>query len=142
MGFAKVVQFDYRESENSWICGNVTLFLEKQERPKMTVVELIELAKKQSGMSLGQMADELGIRQDRITEWKKGQFNPDAGVLAYFADKAGLNVAETVMEIERTLDPRFAPIWEKALGNFRAALAASHATTQHTINTTTEMVKL
>lgn len=94
----------------------------------MNVAELIDLAKKRSGMTLGQMATELEIRQDRITEWKKGQFKPEAGVLAYFADKAGLDVAETVMEVEQTLDPRFSHIWAKALGNLRAAGMAATVT--------------
>lgn len=93
----------------------------------MTVAELIELAKQNSGMTLGHMATELGIRQDRITEWKKGKFRPNAGELAYFADKAGLDVAETVMDVERSFDPRFAAIWERALGNLRAAAAAAAA---------------
>ena len=121
MGSCKVLQFvltKYRKFPN---CRKYTIFMEKQ---KMTIAELIALAKKQSGMSLGAMAQELNIRQARISEWKKGQFKPDAGELAYFAEKAGLNVAETVMEIERELDPRFAPIWERALGNLRAAMAA------------------
>lgn len=94
----------------------------------MQTIDLINLAKKHSGMTLGQMAKDLGIAQDRITEWKKGEFAPSAGVLAYFAEKAGLNVAETVMEVERTLDPRFAQIWERALGNLHAATLAATPT--------------
>lgn len=94
----------------------------------MNVAELIELAKKTSGMTLGQMAAELQIRQDRITEWKKGQFKPAAGEIAYFAEKAGLPVLETVAEIEEVIDPRFSHIWAKALGNLRAAGIAATVT--------------
>lgn len=92
----------------------------------MNTLQLIELAKKNSGLSLGQMAKELGIQQTRISEWKKGLFKPEAGELAYFAEKAGLPILETVAEIEEQFDPRFAHIWAKALGNLRAAgIAAS-----------------
>lgn len=87
----------------------------------MTLHELIDLAKKNSGMSLGDLAKEMGISQGRISEWKKADHRPSPGVIAFFAEKAGLNVAETVMEVEKTLDPRFSQIWERALGNLRAA---------------------
>ena len=111
----------------------------------MKASELIELAKKVSGMSLGTMATEMGVSQARISEWKSGEFQPSAGVLAYFAEKAGLNVAETVMEIERGIDPRFAPIWDRALGNLRAAMAAyptpMTSTTQSMIKAARGVVK-
>lgn len=93
----------------------------------MQVSELINRAKQASGLSLGEMANELNVHQNRITEWKKGTRRPDAGEIAYFAEKAGLDVAETVMDVERSFDPRFAAIWERALGNLRAAAAAAAA---------------
>lgn len=91
----------------------------------MKTNELIEAAKKHSKLTFGQMAKELAVSQDRITEWKKGTFQPSAGVLAYFAEKAGLPVLETVAEIEEQFDPRFSHIWAKALGNLRAAGVAA-----------------
>lgn len=91
----------------------------------MNTSALIDLAKKHSGMTLGEMAKELGIRQERISEWKKGTFKPEAGELAYFAEKAELPILETVAEIEEQFDPRFAHIWAKALGNLRAAGVAA-----------------
>ncbi len=94
----------------------------------MQISELIESAKKSSGLSLGQMANDLGIRQARITEWKKGQFEPKAGVIAYFAKKAGLNVLETIVKIEIELDPRFTEIWQEALVKMNAAKVAADAT--------------
>lgn len=96
----------------------------------MTISELIDLAKRNSGLRLGEMAEELQIHQTRISEWKKGSRKPEAGELAYFAEKAGLNIAETVMEIEREIDPRFADLWGRALGNLHAASLAATPTTE------------
>jgi len=87
----------------------------------MNVKQLIDLAKKNSGMSLGAMAEELGVQQSRISEWKSEIRTPDTGEIAYFADKAGIDVARTVMDLQRTVDPRFTEIWERALGNLHAA---------------------
>lgn len=36
----------------------------------MDVKQLIEIAKKNSGMSLGAMAEDLGVGQARISQWK------------------------------------------------------------------------
>ena len=111
----------------------------------MDTKTLIDLAKKNSGMSLGDMAKELGYHQAKITEWKKGTFEPSAGVLAYFAEKAGLPVLETVAQIEEQFDPRFAHIWAKALGNLRAAGVAATVTliplTSSVIDAVTTVVK-
>lgn len=90
----------------------------------MNIKDLIDLAKKSSGLSLGQMAKEMQIDQTRLSDWKAGRRKPDAGELAYFAEKAGLDVVQTVMAIEQAIDPRFAPVWERALGNLKAASAA------------------
>lgn len=91
----------------------------------MNITDLINLAKKNSGMSLGQLANELSVRQARLSEWKSGERKPDANEIAFFADKAGLPVLETVAEIEEQFDPRFSHIWAKALGNLRAAGVAA-----------------
>src|SRR3990167_9528647 len=125
-GSLRVVQFVYRYTGNLPVFREYISFL--PEKREMQIATLIDMAKKRSGMTLGEMAAEIGISQNRITEWKKGQHQPPAGVLAFFAEKAGLNVAETVMEVEKTLDPRFSQIWERALGNLRAAGIAATVT--------------
>lgn len=107
----------------------------------MRMLELIDLAKKTSGISLGQMATELEVHQNRISEWKAGKRKPDAAEIAYFAEKAGLDVAMTLMEVQKTLEPRFSEMWERALGNLRAAAAAAAAagmTPGHSIYSTTK----
>jgi DNA-binding XRE family transcriptional regulator len=94
----------------------------------MKLDALIDQAKKKSGLTYGEMAAALGVRQDRITEWKSGKHQPRAGTIAYFADLAGLPVLETVAVIEGQFDERLAPIWKRALGNFRAVQAAAGLT--------------
>lgn len=91
----------------------------------MDVKTLIDLAKDRSGLTLGQLAAELGKNQNRISEWRTGKATPDVNELAYFADKAGLPVLETVAELEASLSTRYAPIWQAALGKLRAAGVAA-----------------
>jgi hypothetical protein len=91
----------------------------------MNIRELIDLAVQKSGQPQNEMAIELKVKPARLSEWKSEERKPDAGEIAYFAEKAGLDVAETVMEVERNLDPRFKEIWERALGNLRAATLAA-----------------
>lgn len=102
----------------------------------MNIRELIDLAKERSGMTLGQLADDLGKNQNRISEWRVGKATPDAGTIAYFANKAGLPVFETVAEIEAQLDKRHAPIWQAALGKLRAAGVAATVTLGLVISST------
>jgi transcriptional regulator with XRE-family HTH domain len=85
----------------------------------MQIRELIESAKKNSGQSLGELAEELGVRQARISEWKKGLYRPDNSELAFFARKARLSVFETLAEIETELNPRFADLWKQAVSEIR-----------------------
>lgn len=86
---------------------------------KITVVSLIDAAKEKSGQSLGDLARELDRNQTRISEWRKGTAKPDANELAFFADKAGLPIIQTVAEIEADLHPRYASIWSKAVSEMR-----------------------
>lgn len=83
----------------------------------MNIKELIDQAKLTSGMTFGDMSKEIGVLQSRISEWRRGKFTPNAGVLAYFAEKAGLPVLETVAEMVSQQDPRFREIWARALVN-------------------------
>lgn len=91
----------------------------------LSVRTLIDLASEKSGQSLGELASELGRHQSRLSEWKKGTAKPDANEIAFFAEKAGLPVFETVAEIEAQLDARYASIWQRALGKLKAAGVAA-----------------
>jgi|GEM_PF-3042278 len=94
----------------------------------MDVRDLIDQAKAVSGLTLGQMAAEMHIAQSKFTAWKKGEYNPGPGEIAYLAEKAGLPVLETVAEIEASFNEHFAPIWQAALGKLRAAGVAATVT--------------
>jgi transcriptional regulator with XRE-family HTH domain len=79
---------------------------------------LLDRAKEQSKKSFGDLAKELGRNQTRISEWRSGQRKPDAGELAFFAEKAGfrgLEIFEAVAEIESQLRPEYAEVWQRAL---------------------------
>ena len=86
---------------------------------KITVTSLIDAAKEKSGQSLGDLARELDRSQGRISEWRTGKTKPDANEIAFFADKAGLPVIETVAELEAELYPRYAYLWKKAVSDLR-----------------------
>lgn len=86
---------------------------------KITVVSLIDAAKEHSGQSLGELATELERSQGRISEWRKGTAKPDANEIAFFADKAGLPIIETVAEIEADLYPQYASLWKRAVSELR-----------------------
>jgi transcriptional regulator with XRE-family HTH domain len=94
----------------------------------MNIKELIETAVKRTGKKQGEFAKELGIQPARISDWKNGKWQPNASEIAYFAEQAGLPVLATVAEIEEQFDPRFAQIWERALGNLHAATLAATPT--------------
>lgn len=84
----------------------------------MQLNELIDKAARQSAKSQAQIACELGIKPARISEWKSGVRKPDAGEIAYFAEKAGfqgIEIFETVAEIEAQLRPEFAEVWQRAV---------------------------
>ncbi len=102
----------------------------------MNVRDLIDLAKTNSGMTLGQLAAEMQMAQSKFTAWKKGEYNPSPSEIAYLAEKAGLPVLETVAEIESSLSGRYAPIWQAALGKLRAAGVAATVTFSLAISST------
>jgi hypothetical protein len=56
------------------------------------------------------------------------KWEPNASEIAYFTEQAGLPVLKTVAEIEEKFDPRFAQIWERALGSLHAATLAATPT--------------
>lgn len=86
---------------------------------KITVTLLIDAAKEKSGQSLGDLARELERNRTRISEWRTGKAKPDANEIAFFADKAGLPVIETVAELEAELYPQYASIWKRAVSELR-----------------------
>lgn len=85
----------------------------------MKLAELIDAASKHSRQSQLQIAGELGIKPARISEWKSGVRTPDANEIAFFADKAGLPVIQTVAEIEAELYPQYASLWKRAVSELR-----------------------
>jgi transcriptional regulator with XRE-family HTH domain len=72
---------------------------------------LIDRAKRESGLTLGQMAKEMHKSQTRFSEWLAGKAEPGADEIAYLADKANLPIIETV----QALRPTWSTVWGKAL---------------------------
>lgn len=83
---------------------------------------LIEKAKSESGMNFGEMAADMGVAQARISEWRVGKSAPGTDEIAYFADKAGLPILETVI----ALTPRFKETWRHALASAVKSLFCSN----------------
>lgn len=71
---------------------------------------LIDRAKRVSGLSYGEMAEQLGKSRARISEWISGKAEPSTDEIAYLAEKAGLPIIKTVA----ALKPAFAPLWLRA----------------------------
>lgn len=74
---------------------------------------LINKAKVESGMTYGQMAEEMHIKQARISEWIKAKASPTTDQIAYLATKARLPIIETVV----ALKPEWAHVWKNALSS-------------------------
>jgi transcriptional regulator with XRE-family HTH domain len=85
----------------------------------MRILELINRAKTESGMKLGDMANELHVTPSTITAWKKGDYKPSASEIAYLAEKARLSVLETLAEIETEQRPDLAAVWKRAVSQLR-----------------------
>ncbi|MDO8699125.1 MAG: helix-turn-helix transcriptional regulator [Rhodoferax sp.] len=85
----------------------------------MFIYELIDKAKKTSGLNLGKMASEMHIPQSKFTAWKKGEYKPSASEIAYLAEKAQLSVLETLADIEAQLRPELADVWKRAVRQLR-----------------------
>lgn len=81
----------------------------------MQIRTLIDQAKTNSRLTLGEMAQDLQTRPSRISELKSGKWRPEAYEIAYFADKAGLSVFQALAEIEAELHPEMAHLWQKAV---------------------------
>src|SRR6185312_694893 len=63
--------------------------------------------------SYKEMATDLGISQSRISQWKNGQYWPGASEIAYFAIEAGLDVMETIAQIESEKKPTLSNVWKR-----------------------------
>jgi len=72
---------------------------------------LIAKAKQESGMTYGQMAEEMHRSRTRISEWLTAKAEPTTDDIAYLADKAQLPIIETVA----ALKPEWAHVWKKAV---------------------------
>ena len=100
-----------------YVLRNVTPNYGKRKGLEMNVKELIDAAVKNSGTGQSELAKELDLAPARISELKSGKRKADASEIAFFAEKAGLPVLQTVAQIQGGFDPRFAPIWARALGS-------------------------
>ncbi len=105
-----------------WECYVPTWYMSRGLR--MDIVELIERAKKAAGSQLA-VAEKIGRPHSRISEWKAGRRKPDAADIMLLAETAELPPLETLAEIECQLDGERASVWERALGNLRAAGVAA-----------------
>jgi ribosome-binding protein aMBF1 (putative translation factor) len=85
----------------------------------MNIQELVDAAVKNSGTAQADLAKELDLAPARISEIKSGKRKTDTNEMAFFADKAGLAVMETIAQIEAELNPRYAMIWKKAVSQLR-----------------------
>ena len=90
----------------------------------MDLPELLDAAKRRKG-SLKEIAADLGMHANRLSDWRAGRLKPSASEIAYLAECAGLPILETVADIESQLDSQHSGIWKRALGNLRAAGVAA-----------------
>ena len=79
---------------------------------------LIDVAKRKSGLTFGQLAEEMHVHQPRLNEWRNHKGSPSSDQIAYMASKAGLPIIETV----KALRPEWAHVWEKAKSETSDAL--------------------
>lgn len=76
---------------------------------------LIAKAKQESGLTFGQMAEEMHRSRTRISEWLSAKAEPTSDDIAYLADKARLPIIDTVV----ALRPEWAHVWRKAVSQAR-----------------------
>lgn len=77
----------------------------------ITPATLIDMARRQSGMELQEMADELGYHKTRITQLKNERCALTPSEVKYYADKAGLPFEQTICELEIHKNPNMAKVW-------------------------------
>ena len=86
----------------------------------MDIAELLDAAKRKQGSNAA-VADKLGYHYTKLSHWRSGRYKPDATEIMLLAELAGLPPFETLAEIECQLDSDRASVWQRALGNLRAA---------------------
>jgi len=80
----------------------------------MNIAELIALATVRSGKSRGELAAELGYKnQSKLSKLSAGENKPTATEIIYLAEKAKLPPVMTLAEIEAEMNPEFKNLWEK-----------------------------
>lgn len=80
----------------------------------MNIAELIALATVRSGKSRGELAAELGYKnQSKLSKLSAGENKPTASEIVYLAMKANLPPVRTLAEIEAEMNPEFRELWMK-----------------------------
>lgn len=75
----------------------------------MNVKELVSAAEAKKGRK--ELAREMGMNPNRLSDWKAGSRKPDATEVLYMAAAAGLEPEATLAEVMAELDPRYRGIW-------------------------------
>ncbi|WP_206171231.1 helix-turn-helix domain-containing protein [Trinickia terrae] len=86
----------------------------------MNIAELLDAAKRKQG-SLGSVAAQLGVSQSTLSNWRAIRSKPNATEVAMLAEMAELPIFETLAEVEKELNAGHRSVWDRALGNLRAA---------------------
>lgn len=80
----------------------------------MDISELIALATVRSGKSRGELALEMGYKnQSQLSKLSAGEKKPNASEIVYLAVQAKLDPVKTLAEIEEQSHPEFAAIWQR-----------------------------
>lgn len=90
----------------------------------MDIAELLDAAKRKQGSNAA-VAEKLGYHYTKLSHWRSGRYKPDATEIMMLAEMAGLPAFETLAQIESQLDTERASVWQRALGNLRAAGVAA-----------------
>ncbi len=90
----------------------------------MDIAELLDAAKRKQGSNAA-VAEKLGYHYTKLSHWRSGRYKPDATEIMLLAEMAGLPAFETLAEIESQINSERASVWQRALGNLRAAGVAA-----------------
>ena len=85
----------------------------------MKVAELVDAAAEKAGTAK-KLAEMMGKRPTRLSEWKAGSQVPDSAEIAFMAKVAGLPVLITIALISKEIYPDRAWLWDEALGEAKA----------------------
>ncbi len=90
----------------------------------MDIAELLDAAKRKQGQ-LQIVAQKMQVAHTTLSNWRARRSKPSATEIAMLAELAELPIFETLAEVERDLEGAKASIWDRALGNLRAAGVAA-----------------